>query len=243
MSEKEGSSFSQESTEGESSYEGHVAVFEHEARNCLSLVLGKAQLLEILMRSSPTVTPTMVAAVQTIVRESRNLGSLLMDLRMGEGEFVLRSRFLDMRPILYATAEAAATFSPVHNLIVDAPEDLPQVFADEERIDLVLRNLVLNAIKYSPKGGEVKISGAEEGDLVKVSVKDQGLGVPLEERERIFDRFYRIQTGEHFGIRGTGIGLNNVKRIIDAHGGRAWVESAGVDKGSTFYFTLPQAEK
>jgi signal transduction histidine kinase len=102
----------------------------------------------------------------------------------------------------------------------------------------VLSNLVSNAVKYSPDGGAVWVGGRVDGTGVTVYIADQGIGIPAEEQDRIFDRFHRVETGLHRSTEGTGLGLYLVKAIIEAHGGRVWVESAP-GRGSIFMFTLP----
>ena len=136
---------------------------------------------------------------------------------------------------------------------MDIPAGLPRVGADPDRLDQVLTNLVGNAIKYSPTGGPVHIS-AEVWDRrspdvspngrcwLRITVRDQGLGLPAGTQSRIFERFYRIQDKSRYSIRGTGLGLAICKEIIDVHGGSIWAESDGADRGSTFTFTLPVAE-
>ncbi|MEJ2737233.1 MAG: sensor histidine kinase [Anaerolineae bacterium] len=103
-------------------------------------------------------------------------------------------------------------------------------------------NLVSNAVKYSPDGGTVWVGGRVDGAGITVYVADQGIGIPPEEQRRIFDRFHRIETGLHRRTEGTGLGLYLVKAIVEAHGGRVWVESAP-GRGSIFMFTLPRKQE
>jgi signal transduction histidine kinase len=105
----------------------------------------------------------------------------------------------------------------------------------------VLTNLVGNAIKYSPKGGLIRVSGLAEPEQVVVTVSDEGVGVPPEEQERIFDRFYRVTGDLGSGTPGVGLGLYLCKAVVEAHGGRIWVESEP-GRGASFIFTLPRGE-
>ncbi len=121
-------------------------------------------------------------------------------------------------------------------LEMDCPEDVPQVLADAERIEQVLVNLIHNAIKFTPPGGRITLGAAQEGGSVRFWVRDTGIGIPPEDLERIFERFFktdRSRSGE-----GTGLGLSIARHIVEAHGGRIWAESQ-VQQGSTFSFTLP----
>nr|MBC7244191.1 HAMP domain-containing protein [Chloroflexota bacterium] len=123
------------------------------------------------------------------------------------------------------------------HLSVTIPSALPPVHADIERVQQVITNLVHNAIKFTPSGGQVEISAEVVGQEMVISVRDTGMGISAEDLPRIFERFYkadRARSGE-----GTGLGLAIAKHIVQAHGGRIWAQSEGEDQGSTFSFTLP----
>jgi signal transduction histidine kinase len=104
----------------------------------------------------------------------------------------------------------------------------------------VVGNLLSNAIKYSPDGGAVTVDATRDGDAISVSVTDAGIGIPAEARERIFDRFYRVDSSETRTIGGTGLGLSLVREIVREHGGSVSVDSID-GRGSTFSVTLPAA--
>lgn len=114
-----------------------------------------------------------------------------------------------------------------------------KIVADKGRVQQVLDNLLVNAIKFSPDGGAIMLSMVDEPEEVLVQIADQGIGLPAEKVDRIFERFYQVDGTSRRRFGGAGIGLAIVKRIIDAHGGNIWVESE-VDQGSTFYFSLPK---
>jgi signal transduction histidine kinase len=120
-------------------------------------------------------------------------------------------------------------------------EDQAQVMGDPDRLKQLFLNLVDNAIKYTPAGGNVMLSLRREGDWVSVEVADTGIGIPPEHLDRIFDRFYRVDKARSREEGGTGLGLAIVKWIVDAHGGRVDVKSE-VGKGSTFCVCLPLAK-
>jgi signal transduction histidine kinase len=105
----------------------------------------------------------------------------------------------------------------------------------------VLTNLISNAIKYSPDGGRILVSGRYDQEQIYVAVTDEGIGIPAGEYERVFDRFYRVDSALTRRTQGAGLGLYLVKSVIEAHGGRIWV-SSNLGKGSTFVFTLPREE-
>ncbi|ABQ24243.1 sensor histidine kinase [Geotalea uraniireducens] len=120
----------------------------------------------------------------------------------------------------------------------DCPDDLPRIDGDEARLHQVPTNIISNALKYSPKEALVSIGARREADNVTIWIKDEGMGIPAELHEKIFEKFYRVDNTDLRMIGGTGLGLALVREIVNAHGGRVWVESA-VGKGSTFFVALP----
>jgi signal transduction histidine kinase len=112
------------------------------------------------------------------------------------------------------------------------------VRADERKVKQVLNHLLSNAIKFTPEGGEIKVQAEVEGQEVVICVIDSGIGIPQEEQDKIFHEFYQIRGGIVDKTPGTGLGLTLVKRIVELHEGRVWVESEGKDRGSRFCFTL-----
>jgi signal transduction histidine kinase len=124
-------------------------------------------------------------------------------------------------------------------LVEDFPDDLPPVAGDEGRLLQVFDNLLSNAIKFSPDGGQVVVSAADAGPVVRASVSDQGIGIPEDQQERIFHRFYQVDGSAQRRFRGAGLGLAIVKRILEAHEGQVWVESEP-GEGSVFYFSVPK---
>ena len=130
--------------------------------------------------------------------------------------------------------------APLHQLVLDLPPVLPGVMIDQVRVRRIIFNLVGNAIKYSPKGGEVRLFAKSEGGKMVVGVSDQGIGISPEDQYRLFQRFERIHAYETQAIPGLGLGLRVCRILVEAHGGTMWVESEK-GKGSTFYFALPLA--
>jgi two-component system, OmpR family, sensor histidine kinase BaeS len=120
------------------------------------------------------------------------------------------------------------------------PEDLPAVNADSDRLIEILLNLFDNALRHTPEGGQIRVGAAEDGRFVRVCISDSGRGITSENRERIFDRFYRVDTSRSKATGGSGLGLSIVRALVEAHGGSI---QAGVseDGGAEFNFTLPMA--
>jgi signal transduction histidine kinase len=124
-------------------------------------------------------------------------------------------------------------------LRLDLSPDAPVVLGDEDRLIQVVLNLLTNAAKYSPDGGELVAGTAVEGDRARIWVTDHGSGIAPEALERIFDRFERVGDGQRRGIVGTGLGLPIARQLVSLHGGRLWAESEP-GQGSTFHVVLPR---
>ncbi|HTZ98688.1 MAG TPA: ATP-binding protein, partial [Candidatus Aquilonibacter sp.] len=122
----------------------------------------------------------------------------------------------------------------------DVPPGLPMVRGDASLLRDVLQNLIDNAIQYTSEGGRIQVSASVGARDVVVCVADTGIGIPLADQERIFERFYRVDAARSREAGGTGLGLSIAKHIVEAHGGRLWVESE-VGRGSKFFFSVPLA--
>ena len=118
---------------------------------------------------------------------------------------------------------------------------MPEAEADPDKVRQVLVNLLDNAVKYSPDGGEVVVGLNSSHGYVRFTVSDEGLGIPLSERQRIFEKFYRLDPNLTRGVGGTGLGLYICRELVRRMGGRIWVESHQGATGSSFVFELPLA--
>jgi len=123
--------------------------------------------------------------------------------------------------------------------IINIPDELDIVYADKEALFHILLNLIDNAVKYNKERGEVSVSASERGDQIEIVVRDTGSGIPSNEIDRIFERFYTVDRARSRALGGTGLGLSIVKHFVLAHNGKIWVESE-LNKGSAFHFTLPK---
>lgn len=182
--------------------------------------------------------------LQIIDQECDRLTRLINDLlnlsRIEAGralELVLKP--VDVADIARKIVEIQKNYTSKHQFVVDVKGSIPTIIADEDKVDQVITNLVSNAVKYSPDGGEVRITIQQDPESggVLVAVKDQGIGIPKDVLPRLFQRFYRVEGRK---ISGTGLGLYLTRHLVEAHGGKIWVESEE-GKGSIFYFTLPPA--
>jgi PAS domain S-box-containing protein len=125
-----------------------------------------------------------------------------------------------------------------HELSMDFPDEPLVAHVDARYVKEVLNNLLDNAIKYSPQGGEITVRGRHKGDHVTISIDDHGIGIPQDEMERVFERFYRVNNAVTHDTSGFGLGLSVCRGIVEAHGGKIWAEST-LGQGTTFSFTLP----
>jgi len=209
-----------------------------ELRTPLTLIHGFAELL--VLRDMP-VERQRSSAVE-ILDASRRLARLIDDLlsvsRMESGRLVLDPRPLDLASVVERILSPFRAMAAKHTLRTKLPGSLPVVWGDPDKVEQILTNLVGNAIKYSPGGGEVLVTVDQDGDTVQVSVRDQGIGMSPRDMGQLFEKFYRVDREEVRRTGGTGLGLYITKRLVEMHGGRLWAESwPGV--GSVFRFTLP----
>ncbi|HEY1714381.1 MAG TPA: ATP-binding protein [Solirubrobacteraceae bacterium] len=222
-----------------------VSIVSHELRGPLSNIIGFADLLLMQHRGNEHATED----ATIIAQEGRRLALIIDDFldlqRIERGAMRTDRRTVELPAIL----ERLSTVVPGDSdrpLAVQAQADVPAVFADPDRILQVLLNLVGNARKYSPEGGEVRVTAtagpSASPEAVTVTVMDQGLGIEAEAMPRLFGEFYRVQTADRQGISGTGLGLSICRKIVRAHQGEIWAESEGPGQGSRFHFTLPVAD-
>lgn len=173
-------------------------------------------------------------------RMDRLVGNLLDSARYESGMLRLNKEWCDVQDILGVALRRTSEVLKERPVQVDVPPGLPLVRADFTLIEQVVINLVYNAVKYSPPKTEVSITVAQTDETIEVSVQDRGPGVPEADRERVFDKFYRLYSPEH--VSGTGLGLSISRALVEAHGGRIWVEEAP-GGGGLFKFTLSVEEQ
>jgi signal transduction histidine kinase/CHASE3 domain sensor protein len=219
-----------------------ISTVSHELRTPLTLIHGFAELL--VLRDMP-VERQRSSAVE-ILDASRRLARLIDDLlsvsRMESGRLVLDPRPLDLAAVVERILSPFRAMAARHTLRTKLPGNLPVIWGDPDKVEQILTNLVGNAIKYSPGGGEVLVTVDHDGDTVQVSVWDQGIGMSPRDMGQLFEKFYRVDREEVRRAGGTGLGLYITKRLVEMHGGRLWAESwPGV--GSVFRFTLPTSDE
>jgi PAS domain S-box-containing protein len=173
-------------------------------------------------------------------RLEKIVDSLFDGLRLQARQLRLEKRETDLGELARRVVAATQPQSAQHQIVCSMPAQLI-ASVDAKRIEQVLRNLLINAIKYSPNGGTIAVEGCREENYILMQVSDQGIGIPPTQLERVFERFYRTAGDLAIRVGGLGLGLAICRGIVEAHGGKIWVTST-VNRGSTFYFTLPIAE-
>ncbi|MDB5078284.1 MAG: hypothetical protein JWP00_208 [Chloroflexi bacterium] len=228
-----------------------LSVISHELQTPIAIIKGYAGLYADV--TTPLDPAKVREKMQIIEEESERLSKLVDNLlyasRLQAGGVELHREPLDVGSLLRRVATKMRGVSKVHKIVLALPDDaLPAVSADYDKIEQVVINLVENAVKYSPEGGPIILEAEPTSDEVIIKVTDRGIGVPEGERKRIFERFSRLDSRYVRERKGAGLGLYICKAIVEAHGGRIWVEpaSSGSGKeyfnGSSFNFSLPRQE-
>ncbi|MEI6181509.1 MAG: HAMP domain-containing sensor histidine kinase, partial [Chloroflexales bacterium] len=176
--------------------------------------------------------------VEQAQRLNRMIAALLDASRIESGRFSIESVPMDLLTLVARVIEETRLTVASHTFSLRVAETPVMVAGDEVRLEQVLQNLMSNAVKYSPGGGEVQVEVLPSGRMARVTVTDQGIGIPADSRAELFRRFYRAANAEALGISGMGIGLFVVNEIVELHGGRIDVTSTE-GKGSTFTVWLP----
>ncbi len=218
-----------------------IAVVSHELRTPLSAMQGFSELL----LTQEATAERQKLWLEMINRESVRLSSLIDDMlslsRIESGRIDLRPERAELESIIRQCVEILRVGSSKHSFKIEIEENLPAVIADRDKIIQILNNIIGNAIKYSNKGGQIIIRAGyspDEPEFVRLSVSDQGVGIPAEEVGKVFEKFYRVRGNQSKEVKGTGLGLAITRNLVELQGGRIWVESEQ-GKGSTFFFTLP----
>ncbi len=210
----------------------------HELRTPLSVIQGTLEgMLDHVIES----TPERIASLHTQTLLLKRLITDLRDLSLAQaGQLELHRQTIDLASIARETAEALAPFAEERGvaLRVEAAAELPSVVADPDRMRQAVQNLVENALRHTPQGGEVRVSVQVRGTEIECAVTDTGVGIATEDLPHLFEHFYRTDRSRARSSGGTGLGLAIVKSLVEAHGGRVMAESTS-GAGSRFLITLP----
>ncbi len=221
-----------------------VSMVSHELRTPLTSIKGFTELM--LAGDAGPITEDQEEFLGIIKSNVDRLVALIEDLldvsRIEAGEITLKPTSVDMNDVM---CDVANSIKPqldrkAQSLVVDAPEALPAAWGDRDRATQILMNLVANAHKYAPNDSTITITAQAEANELQVSVTDNGPGISPGDQARLFDRFYRAGRSSGYRSGGTGLGLSIAHSLVEAQGGRIWVDST-LGEGSTFSFTLPLA--
>jgi two-component system OmpR family sensor kinase/two-component system sensor histidine kinase BaeS len=215
-----------------------MADIAHELRTPLSVVQGNLRAI------LDDVYPLEKSEIARLYDETRLLSRLVDDLRelaqAEAGQLGLNLRATDLAALLHRTItnfEPAAESKQI-DLTIETAGALPDIEADPDRLAQVLRNLLTNALRHTPPGGQIAVTASLGQACVRVSVADSGQGVAPEYLDHVFDRFWRADHARSRENGGSGLGLTIAKSLVEAHGGRIWVEST-LGQGATFIFEVP----
>jgi len=215
----------------------------HELRTPITTI---SLLAETAARDAEAAPARLRDKISKIEIETGHLAQMINELldlsRIESGTAQLLLDDVDMVRLAQTTSERLRLFAERQGLRVrlDVPDQVLRVRGDEDRLGQVLINLLHNAVKFSPNGGEIVVTVREGTGEVVTQVSDPGIGVPAADRARIFERFYKVDRARVRGRGGTGLGLSIARHVVESHGGRIWVESVE-GAGSTFSFTVPMA--
>jgi signal transduction histidine kinase len=230
-----------------------VSVASHELRTPLAAIKNAVQL--ILSGKTGEINANQEKFLSMAERNINRLTNILNDLldlsRIESGKIELKFKDIQLKDVVELAASSLRPHADVKSIRIDVQiqEALPAVWGDQEKIEQILTNLIGNAIKFTPDGGKILISAEPishdqndgYGNMVAISVKDTGIGIPAEHLDAIFEKFHQVEGSLHRSVSGTGLGLAITKGLVEAHQGKISVESE-VRKGSTFTFTLPVSQ-
>ncbi|GMV37694.1 MAG: hypothetical protein AMXMBFR61_22020 [Fimbriimonadales bacterium] len=223
-----------------------VATVSHELRTPLTAIKGFISTL--LMDDAGFEESERREFYGIIDQECDRLTRLINDLlniaRIEAGES-LKPHYtdVDIKELAQKVVMIQRQATSRHKLYLDAPEKMDTIIGDEDKLDQVITNLLSNAIKYSPNGGDIRVKLEDLGDKVRLSVSDQGMGIPKEHLSKVFEKFHRVDNRDNRKVYGTGLGLFLVKHLVEVlHQGKIWAESE-VGVGSTFIFEIPKKLK
>jgi two-component system phosphate regulon sensor histidine kinase PhoR len=218
-----------------------VANVSHEFRTPLTAIQGFSETLLAGAMNDPQNRDRFLGI---IVEHSRRLARLTEDLlmlsKMDADRLELEIRRLSVEQLVASCIETSQprAIEKDMRLSVNLAKNIPDIAADRRRLTEVLQNLLDNAIQYTPTGGQITVTAEAKDAEVVITVADTGIGIPQADQPRIFERFYRVDVARSREVGGTGLGLSIAKHLMEAHGGRLWVESE-VGNGSQFHFSVP----
>jgi len=224
-----------------------ISLVSHELRTPLTSIIGFVSF--ILDGKAGPINDKQRNSLARVQRQSKRLAALINDLldisRIESGRIQMEQEPI---PLLEIATQRIEEIRPQADeksiqLNLTAPESVPKIVGDEARMGQVFTNLIGNAIKFTPNNGEVSVKLKVDGNLLHVEVIDTGPGIPVEERQKVFDKFYQFSDIHTRQQGGSGLGLSITRSIVQAHGGTLWIDDGNRGKGSNFQFVLPLVGK
>ncbi len=221
-----------------------IGLVSHELRSPMTVITGAINTaLTEAERLSPEETRQLLQDAASEADLLSNLLANLLELSRVQAErLVLHAEAIDVKKVAQNAVEEIKRQTSAHDFVLDIPGKIPPLYADPLRLERIFYNLLENAVKYSPQGGEIRVSVKPDKEYLVFGVSDHGIGISPADQAKLFRPFQRLEESKPKGTRGVGLGLLVCQRLVEAHGGRIWVTSEP-DHGSTFFFTLPLAKK
>jgi len=213
----------------------------HELRSPLHTIIGFSELLAEELEGS--LNDKQQRFIGHILRDSQHLLDLINDLldltKIEAGRLELQHEAFPIKAVIEETISSVRPRATAKSVEIPTDVSIPTVvFADRLRLKQILHNLLTNAVKFTPNGGKVRVEAGHRDRFAEISVSDTGIGIPEDQHQAVFDKFYQVRTATKGGSEGTGLGLAITKRLIELHGGSIWLQSE-LGKGSRFTFTIP----
>ncbi|MBS4030206.1 MAG: HAMP domain-containing protein [Clostridiales bacterium] len=221
-----------------------VANVSHELRTPMTSIQGFVEaLIDGLAEDKESEDRYLNVILDETVRLNRLVNDLLDLSRLETGQLKWPMEPVSLHPLLNQVVTKLQNQFEKQQIqaVIDCPEKLPAVLGNRDRIQQVLINLLGNAISFTPSGGKITLIAREDGEMIRISVSDTGIGIPAAEQDKIWDRFHKVDRARTRSLGGTGLGLSIVKQIVDAHGGTVGLYST-LGAGSTFHFSLNKYE-
>ncbi|GAC1702668.1 MAG: hypothetical protein NVS9B6_19120 [Candidatus Limnocylindrales bacterium] len=217
-----------------------VSIVSHEFRTPLTGIQGFSE----MMRDEDLSLAELKEYAGDINKDAQRLNRMINEMldldRLESGRMTFVRAPVDLNAVVAEVAAGVRPDAANHPLVLRLDQGLGPVLGDRDKLIQVVVNLISNAVKYSPQGGEIVVTTRVEGPNAHFLVRDHGMGIPSDGLEKVFERFARLESDATRFIQGTGLGLPIVRQIVTMHGGRTWVEST-VGEGSVFQFTIPLA--
>ena len=221
--------------------EDFMSSVTHELRSPLTAIKGYINLM--LEGRAGSLTDRQKEFLTIVSNNTARLGRFINDIldlaKIEAGMMELKPEPVSVYEVGKEVVTLMKEYKPTVNLVLDMPENLPQIIGDKDRIAQVITNLVSNALKFTPDGGTVTVKAVDQLEYIQVSVKDTGIGMSKEDLGKLFTKFQQVKSSRDKvkGPKGTGLGPAIAKGLVEGHGGKIWVESE-LNVGTTFYFTL-----